>query len=230
MNRELKPIVCLCVYDRQQMCGKWLRAWENAKKFGAKLVVIHNFDPNPGSPKVEQVNRILEWQPDYYIPRLNRGGDIGAFQDFLVRRDEFYHWDAVFWFADDCLPMRRDFLQPFLNQLSLPHVGLVGAFYEPHPEHIRTCAFALKREVALQLQFPQKLMEHPRERYQFEHGVGNMFWQVKNMSYNVALAYGDFDTEWCHDQTLIWDTDHCFNHDLWHIYERQFSDECENTN
>ena len=238
--RELTPIVCLCVYDRQKTCGRWLRAWDNAKKHSAKLVVIHNFDPVAGSPKVEQVNRILEWQPNFYVPRVNVGGDIGAFKDFLDRKDEFPYWNAVLWFADDCIPMQKYFMDAFLDKLSKPEVGLVGAFFEPdiessktyspqprsHVAHIRTCCFAIKREVAMRLRFPHD-MKHPGDRYAFESSHDNMYNQVKHMGYQVELAYGDFDTPWCQDQSLIWDCDHCFNHNLWDIYERQFAEECD---
>ena len=79
----------------------------------------------------------------------------------------------------------------------------------------------------MRLQFPPKLMDRPQDRYNVEHGTQNLFQQVKEMGYDVALAYGDFNTPWCQDQSLIWDTDHCFNHNLWDIYERQFGDQHE---
>ena len=49
-----------------------------------------------------------------------------------------------------------------------------------------------------------------------------MYQQVLDMGYEVALAYDNWNKPWCEDQSLLWDTDHCFNHALWDKFEEQF--------
>lgn len=237
-KRNLKLLVGVCVYDRIKPITRWLHAWNQCEHYGAKLVVVHNFGDFKKTavassefhsfprwmPKVDQVQEILKYNPDYYIPRMNAGCDLGAFQEIIKNRREFPHWDAICWFADDMLPMKKNFLEPFYEKIRIPNVGMVGHCYEgnhDHP-HMRTVAFCIKREVVLSLVYPRDPMLSRMNCWELEHGPNNMYKQVLGMGYKVETTQGDKDTPWCADQSLLWDSDTCWNHYLWDKYEEEF--------
>jgi len=237
---KLQPLVCVTVWKRINTIDRWLRAWNNCDKHGGKIVVFHNIHSDLGCfPKVKQIQTILKHNPDFYIPRLNVGADIGAMYELLKRKNEFPYWNVLGCFADDILPMRKDFLTIFLDKFSDPDVGMVAAFHEKKtdhfPEHIRTCAFMIRRQVAFNLKFHNFITSSNYSQslqacHRFEHGGGgtgwpdekNIFTQVREMNYKIELCYGDFETPWCMDQSVLWDTGHCFNHQLWDEFEKQF--------
>lgn len=149
-DKNLKFLVCVCVYDRFRTIANWLRAWNNANKYGTKLAVVHSWGLLNSNnhlneiPNEDQKNIILKNNPDYYIPRRNYGMDIGAFKEMLLNKD-VGEWDVLIWFTDDCIPMNKDFLLPFLVEMSDPSVGLVEAFSEP--SFGRTISFSIRKEV-----------------------------------------------------------------------------------
>jgi hypothetical protein len=174
---EVEKLVCVVTYNRKELVSKWLRAWHNADKCGAKIAVLHSFDGD--SPPRDEMANILAGRPDYYIPFKNT--DLRDMQALvLVIRDmaRLPQWKYLFWFTDDCMPMRKEFLRPFDEKIRIPNVGLVAQCYEPRPKeyggdailpHIRTIGYALRREAADRLSFPTVGFEKERP-YLFEHG------------------------------------------------------------
>lgn len=176
-DKECEKLVCVVTYNRKELISKWLRAWHNADKCGAKIAVLHSFDGD--APPMDEMANILAGKPDYYIPFKNT--DLRDMQALvLVIRDMAHlpQWKYLFWFTDDCMPMRKDFLRPFDEKIRIPNVGLVAQCYEPRPKeyqgdailpHIRTIGYALRREAADRLTFPTIGFEKERP-YLFEHG------------------------------------------------------------
>ena len=176
-DKECEKLVCVVTYNRKELIAKWLRAWNNSDKCGAKIAVLHSFDGD--EPPKDEMDNILAGHPDYYIPFKNT--DLRDMQAFvLVVRDmaKLPEWKYLFWFTDDCMPMRKDFLRPFDRKIRIPTVGLVAQCYEPKPKeyagdaimpHIRTIGYALRREAADKLTFPTVGFEKERP-YLFEHG------------------------------------------------------------
>lgn len=243
-------LVCVVTHDRKELVGRWLRAWNNSDRFGAKVAVLHACDGD--LPDHDEMNNILSYAPDFYIPFRN-----GALRDMLalhlVLRNAagLPEWDSVFWFTDDMMPMRKDFLSPFVRKLS-GDVGLVAQCYEPRHElydeapgsgclpHIRTVAYALSRPAADELVFPSVGSESDRP-YLFEHGrVGlydrHILKQVTEAGYKFALCHSDEDryVHWTAKLDWMWDC-HLFasgaevsgrrltSHEMWALYESQFA-------
>jgi hypothetical protein len=176
-GKECDKLVCVVTYNRKELISKWLRSWHNAEKCGAKIAVLHSFDGE--SPPMDEMANILAGKPDYYIPFKNT--DLRDMQALILVIRDMAHlpdWKYLFWFTDDCMPMRRDFLVSFDTKIRIPGVGLVAQCYEPRPKeyngdailpHIRTIGYALKREAADKLSFPTVGFEKERP-YLFEHG------------------------------------------------------------
>jgi hypothetical protein len=207
----MKPLVIVVVYDRKQTISAWMRAWKYCEKIGP-LAIIHNH-PDP----------IPEITADFYIHRDNSGADIGAFQEAI---QTFKEYDTLFWFCDDLIPMRPDFLLPAMAKLE--NADLVGYCFEPanqnnHHPHIRTVAFAIKRELAEKLVFPDKLDQ--QGRYAFESSANNMYLQTLKLGYKADLVFSGIEKDyvhWTQFSDWIWDS-HALKHlDLYELHQRRF--------
>lgn len=247
---NIERLVCVVTHNRKDVIGRWLRAWNNSERFGAKLAVLHACDGD--SPDPDEMNNILAHAPDFYVPFKNCDlRDMLALH--LVLRDAagLPEWKSVFWFTDDMMPMRRDFLSPFVRKL-VGNVGLVAHCYEPrHPgyiespgvgclPHIRTVAYALTRESSDRLVFPSVGNERDRP-YLFEHGrVGfyenHILKQILDSGYDFALCHSEKNNyvHWTASSDWMWDC-HLFaggtevsgrrmtSHEMWSLYEGQFA-------
>jgi hypothetical protein len=245
-------LVCVVTHDRKELVALWLRAWNNADRCGAKICVLHACDSE--SPDEGQMDNILSYRPDFYIPFRN-----GPLRDMmalhLVVRDGcgLPDWNGLFWFTDDMIPMRRDFLVPFVEKLEGEgEVGLVAQCYEPRHElyeekpgngclpHIRTVGYALSRSAADVLAFPSVGGESDRP-YLFEHGrVGlyenHILRQVEDNGFGFRLCHSSLEryVHWTQTMDWMWDC-HFFpdgaevagrmltSHQMWELYERQFA-------
>ena len=249
-EEKFEKLVCVVTHNRKELVGRWLRAWNNAEKFGSKIAVLHACDGD--HPDIDEMNNILAYAPDFYIPFKN-----GPLRDMmalhLVLRDAvgLPSWDRLFWFTDDMMPMRKDFLSPFVKKLA-GKVGLVAQCYEPiHDDyvdspgsgclpHIRTVAYALTRESSDVLVFPSVGSE-PDRPYLFEHGrVGlyesHVLKQITDAGYEFALCHSDDNqyVHWTGSLDWMWDC-HLFasgaevsgrrltSHGMWSLYESQFA-------
>lgn len=231
VKTDLKILVGVIVYKRKNTISAWLRAWQNAEKYGAKIAVVHNYDGD--RPPEDQKENIMQYKPDYYLPRPNVGWDLGAFQDMLTETRVDFPWDVIVWFTDDCLPMRKDFLKPFVYKISEPGMGLVGQCSEG--SYMRTNAFAVKKEVMKKIEYVEGggAGEEPncskilnREHcLRFENRFAK---QVENLGYKVDYTadsrpntanyvhWSVYCSEW------LWDWGGFGDWNLWDKYENQF--------
>ena len=219
-------IVCVVTHKRQDFIDKWLRAWNNANKFGCAIAVFHAIDEENSTAEQEKQN-ILNHLPDFYVPFKNSHlKDLAAIRFACQQMLEAVDWKYLFWFTDDMLPMRKEFLSPFLEKINEPEVGLVAQCYEPKTPnreggHIRTVAYAIKSDVAKKLDFPNN-------RFTFEHGDNNLLEQVKNMGYNFKLTHSIPDSpnylHWTSFLDWMWDC-HLLGDwkQYWEVYEEQFN-------
>ncbi len=200
---DCEKLVCVVTYNRKELVSKWLRAWHNADKCGAKIAVLHAIDGE--HPPKEERDNILAGRPDYYIPFRNTSlRDMQALLLVIGNMAKLPNWKYLFWFTDDLMPMRRDFLKPIDSKIRLPNVGLVAQCFEPRPKdylgdavlpHIRTVGYALRREAADELVFPT--VGSDRERpYLFEHGRRGFYEdhilnQVLKAGFDFKIAHSD---------------------------------------
>jgi hypothetical protein len=245
----MKTLVCVVVYDRLDMLCKWLRAWNNAEKYGAELAVINNFDGHELT-KADMKKRIMEFNPDYYVDGNNYLHDIGSFKQAIEGKYEFPDWDILCWFTDDMLPMRRTFLRGFIEKFEDPEVGLVAQCYEPKTVegsgggHIRTIAFAVSKAFSKKIVFPpENHWDNIRKfGHVFEHG-GNIplsdgSWErydnhILNLCYTngfkFKLAHGGEPEKngylhWTSFLDYMWDASLLANwKEYWKVYEDQFN-------
>jgi hypothetical protein len=236
--QTLDKLVCVVTHDRMDFIDKWLRAWNNSHKFGAKVAVLHAIDGN--EPDENQKNNILKHNPDFYIPFKNDRDlkDLKAIMSVAEGKFSLPQWEYLFWFTDDMLPMRRNFLKPFVSKIKKGGVGLVAQCYEPksiagRDAHIRTVAYSITKDVANRLKFPDVGL--PIERpYFFEHGKSGVYEdhilnQVKKMGYNFELCHSEPNVDnyqhWTSYLDWMWDC-HLLGHwsYLQKIYEEQFDE------
>jgi hypothetical protein len=239
-------IVCVVTYKRQKFIDKWLRAWNNANKCNCKLFVFHSIDSNHNSLEEEKEN-ILKYNPDFYIQFEN--SSLMDLKALIYACGEMLHllkWKKMFWFSDDMLPMRKNFLVPFIEKFFNPKVGLVAQCYEPktpHREggHIRTVAYGITSEVARKLTFPKEgeLQIGTRPAWSatnpfrltareiFEHGDNHILEQVRKMGHDVQLTHSKIDSlnyvHWTSFLDWMWDC-HLLGEwkQYWDVYEDQF--------
>lgn len=229
-DKDLKFLVCVCVYDRFRTIANWLRSWQNANKYGAKLAVIHSWgllnsnNEFNESPNEDQKNIILRHKPDYYIPRRNNGMDIGAFKDMLNNKD-VGEWDVLIWFTDDCIPMNKDFLLPFLVEMSDPNVGILESFFEP--SYCRTVSFAIRKEAMMKI--PWVNSGNIISRTDCLTMENQLSRQVEQVGYKRKSPYQNY-LHWSRiAKYWLWDTDAKDNdidliNKYWKIFENQFEE------
>ena len=245
---KLDRIVCVVTHKRKELISRWLRALNSAEKFGAKIAVFHACDSEV--PDREEMDNILVHNPDFYIPFKNSPlRDMGALRLALGCAGGLPEWDSIFWFTDDMMPMRGDFLDPFVKKL-VGNVGLVAQCYEPAHRnpipgqgclpHIRTVAYALSSQAADSLVFPG-VGEDREKPYLFEHGrVGlyenHILQQILKKGFEFELCHSDDKryVHWTESQDWLWDC-HLFSdgavvagrgrssHEMWSTYESQFA-------
>jgi hypothetical protein len=246
-TRKMKTLVCVVVYDRLDMLCKWLRAWNNAEKYGAELAVINNFDGDKDK-KAEMTEKIMEFKPDYYVDGNNYFYDIGAFKQVIENKYELPDWDVLCWFTDDMLPMRRTFLHGFLEKFEDPEVGLVAQCYEPksvgYVAHVRTVAFAVSRAFSEKIVFPPQAHWDNKRKFGhiFEHGgnvpddngiiqkcfTDHLLSQCYTNGFKFKLAHGGEPEKegyrhWTAFLDYMWDASLLGNHkEYWKVYEDQF--------
>lgn len=204
-NSDCESLVCLVTHNRKNFVSKWLKAWRNADKRGAKIVVFHAFDGDAPSP--DERDNILQHDPDFYIPFRNTElRDMQAFLFFSKDKAGLPDWKRAFWFTDDLMPMRRDFLVPFDEKIRRPGVGIVPQCYEPKNgtdggvallPHIRTVGYAITREAMDSLSFPN-VGEMNQRPYLFEHGTKGVYEhhilnQVLDAGFACKIAHSDTD-------------------------------------
>jgi hypothetical protein len=232
-GERIESLVCVVTYNRKDCVGRWLRAWNNANKFGAKIAVLHAHDGE--QPDAEEKENILSHSPDFYVPFKNTElKDLQALMLVIRKQVHIPDWDYLFWFTDDMLPMRKSFLEPFVKKIKKPNAGLVAQCYEPRSisgagAHVRTVAYAITSEVAERLEFPED--GPPSQRpYYFEFGKKDVYEkhllkQVTDMGKGFELCHSEVGEDYAHWTSFLdwmWDC-HLLGH--WREYERIYEDQ-----
>lgn len=168
-----KTLIAIIVWTRFENLKRWIRCWNQCDQAGAELVVVHNLEVD--NKKYEDLckdNGIT------YIPRANKGFDVGAFQDICKERLEGFpnKWDNLIWITDDCIPMAKDFVGQFLDSLSNGFLPCYEISNEVKP-HIRTTGFLITKDISKKLIFPRDPIENREECYQFEHRSRTAFYE-----------------------------------------------------
>lgn len=230
---DCERLAVVITYNRINIVGKWLRAWNNAEHYGYKLAVIHACDGD--APNKSEMENILSYNPDFYLPIKNTSlRDFGAF--VMIHEDllPLPEWRSIAIFTDDMLPMRRTFLKPFATKIENPNTGLVAQCYEPKRVnggggHIRTVAYALKREVVKLLELPFWRSLKPGCGHQFEYKSNDhVMSQVQGMGYDVELCHSEIEADdyqhWTSFLDWMWDC-HLLEGwtEYWDVYEEQFN-------
>lgn len=179
--------VVVVVYNRFENIKNWLECWQKCDQMGAELVVIHNYD-NVGDTKKYR-DLCLQHQVTY-VPRQNKGFDIGAFQDVCAERLYGFenNWSMLFWITDDTIIMRKDFLSVFVDPMNRDKsIGITCAeISNERSIHIRTSGFCIRKETAVKLKFPVDPVLTKQHCYQFEHiGDSTLIKQIKLMGLKV---------------------------------------------
>jgi len=187
-----KIIVAVVVYDRIENIKLWVNSWKQCEQHDAELVVIQNLTPKNLTPSLskgegEGIENFCKENDVKYIARENVGYDIGAFQDVCKERLQGFDndWETLLWCTDDTLPMRKDFLAPFLKKIK---GGIACAYLSPYVKrHIRTTGFAITKALASKLEFDKDPIVTKEDCYQFEHRGKNIFFgQVTKMKLPVT--------------------------------------------
>jgi hypothetical protein len=207
---SIRPLVGVVVFERTFEIDKWLKAWNNANHYGAKIAVFHTY--NGDEPDAEQKANILKHNPDFYIPVPNSKGDLGAFADLCSGKIKVdFDWNNLFWYTDDVLPIHKDFIYPMIFEMLKPGMGMTGGWY--NDSNIRTVNFAISREAMERLDFSG----FSDDRLAFVNSVErDLAKMVRDLGYMVGPMTFRYSAKY------VWDCDHEGIVNLWHKYEAQF--------
>lgn len=164
-----KIVVAIIVYNRFENLERWIHCWEKCDHLNAELVIVHNYDLGTDYSYYQSYCAEKNIK---YIPRINKGYDIGAFQDICRDRLTGFdnNWNIILWITDDTLPVQKDFLSIFINKLKQPNVGVscmhISTEFTPH---IRTTGICLRKDIANKLIFPSDPINTKDQCYEFEH-------------------------------------------------------------
>lgn len=181
-------IVCIIVYDRIDNIDRWLKCWEQCEKHDAELIILHNFYGDLELQK--KFKSLCDRYSVTYLPRNGEGYDVGAFRD--VCKDDLKDfpgdWTHLLWCCDDCFPMSKDFLKPFIDTILQNGTAVACMEISPYVrKHIRTTGFMIIREAAEKLSFPTPL-KTKQDCYLFEHRSPDKTFlaQILKMNYQAV--------------------------------------------
>jgi hypothetical protein len=183
----IKVVVCVVIYNRIKNLKRWLEIWEKLNPENAELRIIHNVHPENNR---ENFSAIVGNRKNVkYIPRMNIGMDIGAFQDVCGNRLQGFdnNFEFLIWFTDDTMPIKNNFIDVYLRHFENPLVGLTC--YEISPQikkHVRTTGFCLRIQTLFKIKFEVHQIKTKQDCYQFEHrSEKNLMNQIISMGLTV---------------------------------------------
>jgi hypothetical protein len=213
----MKIIVAVVVYDRFKNIEEWVRNWKLCEKQDSELVIIHNSKNEQDTIKFQSFCKDNDIS---YICRKNIGMDIGAFQDVCKDRLEGFSidWEYLFWATDDSIPMKKNFISLYLEEIKKPNVGLVCMEVSKEVKtHARTTGFIISKETANKLVFPSDPITSKEHCYQFEHRSKDAFYeQIINMGKTVVQATAD------DKNAYLWDIHTRNKYNRWDEHEKEF--------
>lgn len=193
-------IIAIIVWNRFDNLKLWVNCWKQCNKMGADMVVVHNLETDN-----DKYSQLCKDNGIRYIPRENKGFDIGAFQDVCKERLTGFPntWNNLIWITDDCIPMSKNFVEQFLKCFYDENIPC----YEISKEvktHIRTTGFLITKDISKRLIFPKDPIESREDCYQFEHKgflhCGNMHEQIVNMGKKPIMVDPNLKT------SPLWDS------------------------
>lgn len=193
----VKTIVAVIVWNRFENLRLWINCWNQCDKANAELVVVHNLESDN-----DKYSQLCKNSGVTYVPRENRGFDMGAFQDVCKERLNGFpnNWDNLIWVTDDCIPMSKDFVNQFLDKLSNGNIPCYELSNEVKT-HIRTTGFLVTKDVSKKLSFPADPIEHREHCYEFEHKSKTAFYeQIVAMGKKPIMVNDDLR------QSPLWDS------------------------
>ncbi len=210
----MKIIVVICIYDRIHNLHKWINAWFRSERLGAELIVVHNQDeiqPN-------EFQDICNQYGVTYIPRQNVGFETGIIQDIFLNKLNFPKWDYLLFVTDDTIPVKRDFLIQYINEIRKRDVGCVcmeiSGVWTPH---IRTTGFMVSRETAKKIKWVNVPIVTKEECYFFEHqGFQDTFMSQILLMDKMVVQLSNIRN------SVLWDTDHHADHQREREYNSAF--------
>lgn len=177
----MKIKISVIIYNRFENLKRWLRCWGLCDQ-NAELIIIHN-----DNGEIQKFKTECDKAGVKYIRRENIGMDIGAFQDVCKERlPEFPNdWDYLLWITDDTIPMRKDFVSPFIEPLKTAGLSCMQ-ISKSNPGgiwHVRTTGFCISKQTSLKLTFPADPIKTRQECYLFEHrgGKNTLCEQIRGM-------------------------------------------------
>lgn len=185
---QSKTLVVIIVWNRFENLRLWVNAWKQCITTDAEMVVIHNLESD--NSKYEHLckdNGIT------YVPRVNKGFDIGAFQDVCKERLANFpnNWENLIWITDDCFPMQTNFVQQFLSKLKEGYLPCYE-ISDVSKRHIRTTGFLITKDISKKLFFPRDPIATRQDCYQFEHKSRDaVFEQVRRLGYKPIMIAND---------------------------------------
>lgn len=203
----MKVVYAVVVFDRFDNIREQVRSFQMCDTQNAEMVVIHNFDSEEAK---EAYQSFCNEMGITYVPRVNVGYDVGAFQDVSLERLEGFpnDFDYIIWVTDDTLPMRKDFIHSFVSPLQndatigVTAMEICESMNRRHckaKRHIRTTGFCMSKEISKRIEFPCDPIVTKEDCYKFEHRSDNILldqmnkWGLKSVQVTPI------------DQSPLWD-------------------------
>lgn len=211
----MKTIIVVCIHDRYENLKKWLHSWSLCNKENAKLFIVHNTDESD-----TMFWRILcESSGAFYIKRQNIGFETAIIQDiFLGKMLDEQKWDNFIFCTDDTLPMKKDFISQYTNEISKSDVGAVcmeiSGVYAPH---IRTTGWIIRKDVSKKIKWAFVPVENKGQCYHFEHQGGELTLYSQLLLLGYRVVQPDIPRN-----SVFWDTHHNLHFDRWNEWYKEF--------
>lgn len=211
----MKIVVAVVVYNRLKNIEEWIRTWKMCNTQDSELVVIHNFANDHDKLVYKE---LCEANNISYIPRINIGMDIGALQDVCKNRLEgFPEWDYLLWCTDDVIPMKKDFIPLYLEQMTSDTGVVCLEVSHEVKTHIRTTGFIISKELFKTIDFLADPIISKEQCYQFEHRNSKAFYeQVINSGKLVKQVVSD------PKKSYLWDFHTRVKYNRWDEHEKEF--------
>lgn len=211
----MKIAVVVCLFDRHENLRKWLHCWQMCDTTDAELFIVNN--------KYEGLDanfwfKLCTEKGVNYLVRRNVGFETGIIQD-CFRGKIGGKWDYLIFVTDDTLPMKRDFIQRYIEGMKEDSVEVtyMEASNVVAP-HIRTTGFCISRELSIKMVFPRgdSKVISKGDCYHFEHtgGEETFLSQIMKHGKNTKMVAPLHES-------VLWDS-HTTNFNRWEEWHKEF--------
>lgn len=206
--------VVVVVHDRWENIRRWAHAWKQCDILEATLHIVYN---ECDGQDEEYWRAFCNSRRINFIKRSNIGYETGVIQD-VIEGTIVGEWDVLFFVTDDTIPIRKNFLSRYIEELQKPNVGIVCMeLCSNYTPHIRTTGWCIKKGVAKSLVFPASPVTKKEECYHFEHtgGKDTLLGQIITMELKAVQCSPLKESE-------VWDTHHNYRFDRWKEWHNEF--------